>query len=92
MFRKIAVIGPGQIGTGIAQVAAATGHVVVLNGQSDADLKKSKSTMERNLKQDQNIRRMKAADQKTKIAEILRYLLCFFLSSVSYNYTVAYHV
>ena len=78
MLRKIAVIGPGQIGTGIAQVAAATGHVVVLNGQSDADLKKSKSTMERNLKQDQNIRRMKAADQKTKIAEILRYLLCFF--------------
>ena len=76
MFRKIAIIGPGQIGTGIAQVAAATGHLVVLNGKSESDLKRAKNTMERNLKQDPNIRRMKANDQKNKISEIIRYKFC----------------
>ncbi|MCB0280215.1 MAG: 3-hydroxybutyryl-CoA dehydrogenase [Calditrichaeota bacterium] len=46
MIKKIAVIGAGQMGSGIAQVAAATGYSVLLNDISDEILKKAFSKIE----------------------------------------------
>jgi len=70
-FQNVAIVGAGQIGVGIAQVAAVSGHCVALNDKNEQTLKRAKATIERNLKQDVNIRRMKAADQKGAIANTL---------------------
>merc|ERR1712130_368717 len=67
-FRNVAIVGAGQIGIGIAQVAAVTGHSVTLN---TPEVNKTNKQIERNLKNDNKIRRMKSADQKAAIANAL---------------------
>ena len=71
-LQNVAIVGAGQIGVGIAQVAAVSGHCVALNDRNQQTLNRAKTTIERNLKQDVNIRKMKAADQKAAIADTLR--------------------
>ena len=48
-IKKIAVIGAGTMGTGIAQVAAASGFDVVLNDVDDAMLQRSLKIMDKSL-------------------------------------------
>ncbi|KAG8134479.1 hypothetical protein E2320_007595 [Naja naja] len=50
VIKHVTVIGAGLMGSGIAQVAAATGHTVVLVDQSDEILNKSKKQIEDSLK------------------------------------------
>ncbi|XP_040185550.1 hydroxyacyl-coenzyme A dehydrogenase, mitochondrial [Rana temporaria] len=49
-IKHVTVIGGGLMGSGIAQVAAATGHIVVLVDQTDEILKKSSRNIEESLK------------------------------------------
>ncbi|XP_075716623.1 hydroxyacyl-coenzyme A dehydrogenase, mitochondrial [Rhinoderma darwinii] len=49
-IKHVTVIGGGLMGAGIAQVAAATGHTVVLVDQTDDILKKSTKSIEDSLK------------------------------------------
>ncbi|KAG8592885.1 hypothetical protein GDO81_000655 [Engystomops pustulosus] len=49
-IKHVTVIGGGLMGAGIAQVAAATGHTVVLVDQTDEILKKSSKAIEDSLK------------------------------------------
>ena len=46
---KIAVVGTGTMGNGIAQVLAQAGHEVLLKGRSEASLTKARRAMEKNL-------------------------------------------
>ncbi|XP_070614021.1 hydroxyacyl-coenzyme A dehydrogenase, mitochondrial [Erythrolamprus reginae] len=50
VIKHVTVIGAGLMGAGIAQVAAATGHTVVLVDQSDKILNNSKKQIEDSLK------------------------------------------
>ncbi|XP_005872482.1 hydroxyacyl-coenzyme A dehydrogenase, mitochondrial [Myotis yumanensis] len=50
VIKHVAVIGGGLMGAGIAQVAAATGHTVVLVDQAEDILAKSKKGIEESLK------------------------------------------
>ncbi|KAM9329666.1 hydroxyacyl-coenzyme A dehydrogenase, mitochondrial [Gastrophryne carolinensis] len=50
VIKHVTVIGGGLMGSGIAQVAAATGHTVVLVDQTDDILKKSAKSIEDSLK------------------------------------------
>ncbi|XP_053552903.1 hydroxyacyl-coenzyme A dehydrogenase, mitochondrial [Bombina bombina] len=50
VIKHVTVIGGGLMGSGIAQVAAATGHTVVLVDQTDDLLKKSRKGIEESLK------------------------------------------
>ncbi|CAH2300796.1 hydroxyacyl-coenzyme A dehydrogenase, mitochondrial [Pelobates cultripes] len=49
-IKHVTVIGGGLMGSGIAQVAAATGHTVVLVDQTEDILKKSRKSIEDSLK------------------------------------------
>ena len=69
-FRNVAIVGAGQIGIGIAQVAAVSGHSVTLN---TTEVNKTNKQIERNLKNDNKIRRMNSGDQKAAIANMLRF-------------------
>ena len=71
IIKNVAVIGAGQMGAGIAQLAAVTGHNVVLNDVSDVTLKRAKMTLERTLKQDINVRQMKSAEMKEFISQTI---------------------
>jgi len=44
---QIGVVGAGAMGSGIAQVAAQSGHLVVLSDTNDAALEKSKAKLKR---------------------------------------------
>ena len=48
-IRSVGVVGGGQMGTGIAQVAAQSGFTVILVDRSTATLERSQSTMKRSL-------------------------------------------
>ncbi|XP_065261166.1 hydroxyacyl-coenzyme A dehydrogenase, mitochondrial isoform X2 [Emys orbicularis] len=50
IMKHVTVIGGGLMGAGIAQVAAATGHIVVLVDQTDEILKNSRKGIEDSLK------------------------------------------
>lgn len=51
-IKKIMVIGAGQMGSGIAQVAAVSGHTVVLNDIKDDFVKRGLGIIEKNLSKD----------------------------------------
>ncbi len=63
--RTIAVVGAGQMGSGIAHVAAASGHRVLLADVSDALVAKGRATIEKNL--DREVARGKrSAEEKSR--------------------------
>src|SRR5260370_14628305 len=66
--RPIAVVGAGQMGSGIAHVAAVTGHRVLLADVSDALVAKGRATIEKNL--DREVARGKrSAEEKSRALE-----------------------
>ncbi|XP_053108482.1 hydroxyacyl-coenzyme A dehydrogenase, mitochondrial isoform X1 [Hemicordylus capensis] len=66
VVKHVTVIGGGLMGAGIAQVAAATGHTVILVDQSDEILNKSKKGIEDSLKR---LTKKKFADKPEAGAE-----------------------
>ncbi|CAK6432910.1 unnamed protein product [Pipistrellus nathusii] len=78
VIKQVAVIGGGLMGAGIAQVAAATGHTVVLVDQADDILAKSKKGIEESLKK---IAKKKFADNPQAGSEFVEKTL----SNVSTN-------
>jgi len=71
MIRRICVIGPTQTGTGIAQIAAATGFDITLTGASRAELDEGVKIMKRNLKMDHVVRKMSTKKQNEHIEAVL---------------------
>jgi len=66
--RTIAVVGAGQMGSGIAHVAAASGHRVLLADVSDALVAKGRATIEKNL--DREVARGKrSAEERSQALE-----------------------
>jgi 3-hydroxybutyryl-CoA dehydrogenase len=69
MSDRIAVIGAGQMGNGIAHVCAVAGHDVVMIDVSQAALDKGKATIEKNL--DRQVKKG-ALDEAAKAATLAR--------------------
>ena len=46
---KVAVVGNGTMGNGIAQTFAVAGHEVIIKGRSDASLAKAHASIEKSL-------------------------------------------
>ncbi|KAL3876954.1 hypothetical protein ACJMK2_034731 [Sinanodonta woodiana] len=71
-IKNVTIIGTGLMGAGIAQVAASTGHHVVMVDQTDDILSKSKANIEKSL---QRVVKKKYADNpkagETFIAEVM---------------------
>ncbi|XP_062992239.1 hydroxyacyl-coenzyme A dehydrogenase, mitochondrial [Elgaria multicarinata webbii] len=68
VVKHVTVIGGGLMGAGIAQIAAATGHTVILVDQSDEILNKSKKGIEESLKK---LTKKKFADKPEAGAEFI---------------------
>src|SRR5215471_3642154 len=64
-IRTIGVVGAGQMGSGIAHVAAASGHAVILVDVSDLLLEKGRATIEKNLEREV-ARGKRSAEEKSK--------------------------
>ena len=73
-LKNVTIIGAGTMGTGIAQIAAVKGHTVYLNDRSKDALKKATSTLQRSLKQDLAVRKMKPNDAKDFISKTIRWV------------------
>jgi len=70
-MNKIGVIGAGQMGAGIAQVAAQAGFSVILHDMKEEFVAKGKGTIEKNL--DRMLQKEKiTADQKTKALSLIQ--------------------
>lgn len=67
-FEKILVIGAGQMGSGIAQVAAQSGLIVYLNDVSEVFIKKGVASIEKNLARIVEKGKM-ATEEKTAVME-----------------------
>jgi len=70
MSERIAVIGAGQMGNGIAHVAAAAGHDVVMIDVVDAALEKGKATIASNMERQVKKGTMDAAARDAALARI----------------------
>ncbi len=68
---RIGVVGAGQMGNGIAQVAAAAGYDVRLTDVSEAALDKAKATIEKNLGRMVAKQRITEADAEATVARIV---------------------
>ncbi len=66
----IGVVGAGQIGAGIAQVAAAAGHAVVMNDIKDAFLERGFSAIEKSLARVVKKGKLTEEDQKAVLGRI----------------------
>ena len=67
---KIGIIGSGAMGSGIAQVAATAGHVVVLCDNNKSALEKAKSSLDSTLKK--LVEKQKLTEQKaTEISSLI---------------------
>ena len=66
----IGVVGAGQMGNGIAHVAAQAGYQVLLNDISDAALDKARATIERNLARQLKKGRISEEDAAATIARV----------------------
>ncbi len=67
---KIAVIGAGQMGAGIAQVAATSGHDVLLNDRSPEYIERGLAGIEKNLDRSVEKGRLTAADRNAVLGRI----------------------
>ncbi len=70
MIKKIGVIGAGQMGGGIAQVAAQSGYEVVLHDLSEDFLARGMAVIEKNLNRSVSKGRMSEEDAKAVLARI----------------------
>ncbi|XP_044157925.1 hydroxyacyl-coenzyme A dehydrogenase, mitochondrial [Bufo gargarizans] len=77
-IKHVTVIGGGLMGAGIAQVAAATGHTVVLVDQTDDILKKSTKTIEDSLKR---VTKKMFADKPEAASQFIEKTLSHFSTS-----------
>lgn len=71
-IKKIMVIGAGQMGGGIAQVAAQAGYQVVLNDLTDELIQKGISVMEKNLSKNVEKGKMTAEEKDAVLGRISR--------------------
>lgn len=69
-IKTIGVIGAGQMGNGIAHVAAQSGHKVIIMDRDDAALDKAINTIEKNLDRQLNKEKITAKEKKTTLANI----------------------
>ena len=67
---RIAVIGAGQMGAGIAQVAAHAGHTVLLNDRSQALYERGRTAIEKNLARSLEKAKITAAQRDATLANI----------------------
>ena len=67
---KIAVVGTGTMGSGIAQVLAQAGHEVLLKGRSEASLAKAHKAMEKNLSRMVEKGKMEAAVKEQALSRV----------------------
>lgn len=70
IVETIAVVGAGQMGNGIAHVAATSGYEVVLQDISQAQLDKAVATIEKNLSRQVKKERISAEDAAAALARI----------------------
>lgn len=70
MSERIAVIGAGQMGNGIAHVAAAAGHAVVMIDVAEAALEKGKATIASNMERQVKKGTLDAAARDAALARI----------------------
>ncbi len=68
---KIAVIGAGQMGAGIAQVAATSGHDVLLNDRGPEYIERGLAGIEKNLDRSVEKGRLTAADRNAVLGRIV---------------------
>lgn len=76
---KIAVIGNGTMGRGIAQVFARAGHEVLLKGRSEASLTKARGAVEKSLARMVEKGKMEAEEKEhilSRIGETMKYEDC----------------
>jgi len=69
-IRAVGVVGGGTMGNGIAQVAAAAGHPVVLVDRSEEFLRRALATIDKNLQRNVDKGTLSAADKATVLARI----------------------
>ncbi len=67
---KVAVVGNGTMGNGIAQTFAVAGHDVIIKGRSDASLAKAHASIEKSLAKMVEKGKMEAADRDATLARI----------------------
>ena len=67
---KVAVVGNGTMGNGIAQTFAVAGHDVIIKGRSDASLAKAHASIEKSLAKMVEKGEMEAADRDATLARI----------------------
>jgi len=70
MIKKIAIIGAGQMGNGIAHVCALKGFDITLSDVSEAQIKKAAVTIDQNLGRQVNKGLIKPAEKDAAIARI----------------------
>ena len=84
-IKNLTIVGAGQMGAGIAQVGAVTGHQVVLNDISEKTLARAQSGIEKSLKR--MTKKMSAEDADAFMTNTLRYdhrkVGCVFLMVIS---------
>lgn len=69
-IKTVGVIGSGQMGSGIAQVAAATGFAVIMNDVADAFVERGFATIEKSLERLVKKEKMTPEDLKTILGRI----------------------
>lgn len=67
---KVAVVGNGTMGNGIAQTFAVAGHDVIIKGRSDTSLAKAHASIEKSLAKMVEKGKMEAADRDATLARI----------------------
>ena len=67
---KVAVVGNGTMGNGIAQTFAVAGHDVIIKGRSDASLANAHASIEKSLAKMVEKGKMEAADRDASLARI----------------------
>ena len=67
---KVAVVGNGTMGNGIAQTFAVAGHEVIIKGRSDASLAKAHASIEKSLAKMVEKGKMEAADRDATLARL----------------------